>query len=236
MSEEAIWHELECWGYEADMPLWLALADEYGSPVVDLGAGTGRVTLELARAGHEVIAVDLDPVLLRALEATRGPLPVRTVVADARAFTLDRAVPLVLVPMQTVQLLGGAEGRAAMLAAVRRVLAPGGALACAIAEDVEPYQAGEHVPLVVAEHDGVRYESDPYAIVEDGDAYVLHHARTRQAPDGDRRTTVQHTRLTRLDAATLEAEGERAGLRILPRRVISETDEHVASTVVMLGG
>lgn len=236
MNEEAIWHELECWGYDADLPLWLALADEYGSPVVDLGAGTGRVTLELARAGHEVIAVDLAPVLLAALEATRGPLPIRTVVADARSFTLDECVPLVVVPMQTVQLLGGADGRADMLAAVRQVLAPGGALACAIAEDVEPYEAGEQVPFVVAEHDGVRFESDPYAIVEDGDGYVLHHARTRHAADGARQTTVRRTRLTRLDAATLEREGERAGLRVLPRRVIDETDEHVGSTVVMLGG
>lgn len=236
MSDEAIWHELECWGYDADLALWHMLADEYGSPVVDIGAGTGRVALELARAGHEVIAVDLDPVLLSALDATRGPLPITTVAADARDFTLDREVPLVLVPMQTVQLLGGADGRAAMLAAVRRVLAPGGALACAIAEDVEPYQAGEQVPFVVAEHEGVRFESDPYAIVEDGDGYVLHHARTRLAPSGERETTVQRTRLTRLDAATLEAEGERAGFAVLPRRIIDETDEHVGSTVVMLGG
>lgn len=236
MSDEAVWHELECWGYDADLALWRELADAYGSPVVDIGAGTGRVALELARAGHEVIAVDVDPVLLRALDAARGPLPIRTIVADARSFSLDQRVPLVIVPMQTTQLLGGAEGRQAMLAAVRGVLAPGGALACAIAEDVEPYHAGEQVPLVVAERDGVRFESDPFAIVEDGDAYVLHHARTRQQPDGTRRTTVRRTRLARLDAETLEAEGERAGLTILPRRIIAETAEHVGSTVVMLGG
>ena len=34
--------------------------------VLDVGAGTGRVALELARAGHEVTAVDLDPTLLDA--------------------------------------------------------------------------------------------------------------------------------------------------------------------------
>lgn len=236
MDDEAIWHELECWGYDADMPLWLALADEYGGPVVDMGAGTGRVSLELARAGHEVIAVDLDPGLLAELDAFRGPLPIRTVAADARALTLDERVPLVIVPMQTVQLLGGAEGRAAMLEATRAVVEPGGAVACAIAEDVEPYEAGEQVPFVVAERDGVRYESDPFAIVEDADGYVLHHARTRQTADGRRETRVRRTRLDRLDAATLEREGAAAGFTVLPRRVIAETDEHVGSTVVMLGG
>lgn len=236
MNEEAIWHELECWGYEADIPLWLALAAEHGGPVVDLGAGTGRVTHDLATAGHEVIAVDIDPGLLAEIQPAGGPLPIRTVTADIRDFDLDERVPLVLVPMQTAQLLGGPEGRAGMLASVRRILAPGGVLAAAIAEDVEPYSAEEQVPFVVVERDGVRFESDPFAIVEDGDAYVLHHARVRRAADGSSTTTVRRTRLDRLDAGTFEREGAQAGFRVLPRREIAQTDEHVGSAVVMLGG
>lgn len=235
MNEEAIWHELECWGYDADLPLWRELAGEFGSPVVDLGAGTGRVALDLAAAGYDVIAVDLDPVLLAELDRA-GRASIRTIAADVRTMELDEQVPLVVVPMQTAQLLGGPEGRAAMLRAIRACLAPGGAAALAIAEDVEPYDAEDHVPFVVAERDGVRFESDPFAIVEDGDGWVLHHARVRQAPDGARTTVVRHTRLDRLDAATLEREGAEAGLRVLPRRSIEQTDEHVGSAVVMLGG
>ena len=49
-----IWHDLECGGYREDLPLWRALADRAGGPVLDVGAGTGRVALDLARAGHEV--------------------------------------------------------------------------------------------------------------------------------------------------------------------------------------
>ncbi len=235
MNEEAIWHELECWGYDADLPLWRALAAEFGGPVVDLGAGTGRVAIDLADAGFDVIAVDLDPVLLAELDRVGRP-SIRTVAADIREMTLDVRVPLVLVPMQTMQLLGGAGGRRAALDAIKATLAPGGVVAVAIAEDVEPYDAEDQVPFVVAEHDGVRFESDPYAIVEDGDAYILHHARVRQAPDGTRESTVRHTRLDRLDAETLEAEAAAAGYRVLPRRVIEQTDEHVGSAVVMLGG
>jgi SAM-dependent methyltransferase len=236
VNEAAIWHELECWGYDADIPLWHELADEYGGPIVDLGAGTGRVSLDLAAAGHEVIAVDLDPLLLAEI-AVHGPgLPIRTVAADIREPALDEPVPLVIVPMQTVQLLGGADGRHAMLAAMRPVVARGGALAVAIAEDVEAYEADEQIPFVVCERDGMRFESDPFAITEDGDAHVLHHARVRHAADGTRTATVHLTRLDRLDAGTFEAEGTRAGFTVLARRYIEETDAHVGSAVVMLGG
>lgn len=234
--DEIIFHDLECGGYDADLVLWRELADEFGDPVVDLGAGTGRVALDLAAAGHDVIAVDLDPDLLAELDRRADGWPVRTIAADVRELTLDGQVPLIVVPMQTMQLLGGEEQRGALLAAVRRHLAPGGAFAAAIAEDVEPYSATEAMAFAVAVHDGVRYESDPFAIEEDGDGWILHHGRVVHERDGTRRATHQRTRLDRLHATTLEREGARHGLQVLPRRIIPQTEEHVGSTVVMLGG
>jgi len=62
-----VWHDLECGGYRVDMPAWLELAERAGGPVLDVGAGTGRVSLALARAGHAVTAVDRDQALLDAL-------------------------------------------------------------------------------------------------------------------------------------------------------------------------
>ncbi|MGK2936619.1 MAG: class I SAM-dependent methyltransferase [Solirubrobacteraceae bacterium] len=235
MNEEIVFHDLECGAYRADLELWRELADEYGDPVVDLGAGTGRVSLDLAAAGHEVIAVDIDGVLLAELSRRAELLPVRTVTADVREVRLDTEVPLVVVPMQTVQLLGGKAGRDALFAAMRACLAPGGVFAAAIAEDVEPYSADEMVAYETVEHRGVRYESDPFAIEEVGDAYILHHARVVQEPNGRRRAAHRQTRLDRLDADTLEREGAEHGFSVLPRRFVDQTDEHVGSAVVMLG-
>ena len=71
MNLEALWHDLECGDYRDDLPFWLALAAETGGPVLDIGAGTGRVTLELAAAGTAVVGLDIEPALLAALAAPR---------------------------------------------------------------------------------------------------------------------------------------------------------------------
>jgi ubiquinone/menaquinone biosynthesis C-methylase UbiE len=47
-----------------DIDLYLALASRTGGPILELAAGTGRVTVPLAEAGHRVTAVDIDPAML----------------------------------------------------------------------------------------------------------------------------------------------------------------------------
>ena len=44
-SAHVVWHDVECGGYDADLTLWQELAREAGGPVLDVGAGTGRVAL-----------------------------------------------------------------------------------------------------------------------------------------------------------------------------------------------
>ena len=119
------WHDAECGGYAGDLPLWRELAEASGGPVLDLGAGSGRVALDLAERGCEVVAVDSERQLLDALgarAAERG-LAIETVTADVRELALGRAFPLVLAPMQLLHMLGGAANRSRALAAIRAHLA-----------------------------------------------------------------------------------------------------------------
>lgn len=238
-AELVLWHDLECGGYTEDLGLWRALAADAGGPVLDVGAGTGRVALDLAACGHEVVALDAEPALLAALagRAGRAGLEVATVAADARAFDLGRGFALVLVPMQTVQLLGGPAGRGAFLERARAHLRPGGVLALAIADPRDGVEPGRTEPPLpdMREVDGVVYASRPVALYDDGSAGAIERVREVVDRDGRRRNAIDVVRLDYVDAATLEAEGRAAGLRPLPRRAVPQTEVYIGSTVVMLG-
>ncbi len=117
-AQEAVgYHDAECAAYQADLPFWLALADTTPGPILDVGAGTGRTSIPLALAGHDVTALDLEPALLDELRVRAGAAgtTVRTVAADMRtpaaAAHPAGGYGLILVPMQTVQLLPSADDR-----------------------------------------------------------------------------------------------------------------------------
>jgi SAM-dependent methyltransferase len=236
---EVVWHDVECGAYAEDLPLWRELAAAHGAPVLDVGAGTGRVALHLAARGHAVVALDRSPALLAALRHRAAGLPIETVEADARAFDVgERRFALMIVPMQTVQLLGGAAGRRAFLRRARAHLAPGGVLAIAIADALEAFDEGRDLPPLpdIREIDGIVYASRPVAVREEPGRSAIH--RVRETVDAAGRRTVEDDviHLDRLDAPTLEAEAAAHGLRALRPRRIPQTDDYVGSTVVMLGG
>ena len=231
-SPLVVWHDLECGSYAEDLALWHELARAAGGPILDVGAGTGRVTLELARAGHDVTALDLEPELLAVLRERAGDLPVRTAVGDARDFALDRRFALILAPMQTVQLLGGdLDGFARCVAAH---LAPGGIAAAALADP--PEYEGEVKPLPdMREDDGWLWSSQPVAVRRVATGMVIERVREIVSPAGERTVEDDEILLTATTAADLEAAGARHGLRPLPRRSIPQTDDYVGSEVVVLG-
>ena len=239
LTDPTIWHDLECGSYAADLPLWRALAERAGGPVLDVGAGTGRVALDLARRGHEVVALDCDEALLEVLGRRGRGLPVRTLAADAREFVLDAPVRLCIVPMQTIQLLGGRRGRRAFLRCVRAQLEAGGLLAAAVTEDLPAFEPGEPADLPppdIREHAGWIYASQPVALRHRGPVTVLQRRREAVAPDGTRHESEDVVLLDRVNAADLEREAEVAGLSPLPAVDVPPTRDHVGSRVVVLQG
>jgi SAM-dependent methyltransferase len=236
---EVVWHDVECGAYAEDLPLWRDLAIACGGPVLDVGAGTGRVALHLAGRGHAVVALDRSPTLLAALRERADGLPIETVEADARSFDLgERRFGLILVPMQTVQLLGGSDGRAAFLRCAAAALAPRGLVAIAIADALEAFDEAHDIPPVpdIREIDGIVYASRPVAVRDERDGATIHRVRETVDTAGNRTVEDDVIHLDHVDAPGLEAEGAAAGLRPRRARRIPQTDDYVGSTVVMLRG
>jgi SAM-dependent methyltransferase len=237
-SALVVWHDVECGRYAADLPLWHELAAAQAGPVLDVGAGTGRVALALARAGHDVTALDVEPELLAALaeRARAAGLSVATVTADATGFAVDRRFALVIVPMQTIQLL---PDRAGFFASARAALAPGGLLAIAISGALEGFEGlpDELLPHPdVGAAGGWRFASQPTAVRELQHATRIERVRRATAPDGAVTAADDAIELARVTVAQLEAEAAAAGLAPEPPRSIAPTSEHVGTEVVMLRG
>jgi len=239
LDEAVLWHDVECASYEADLPLWRALADERPGALLDLGCGSGRVALDLAASGYEVTGLDSDPALAGALaaRARERSLRVRTSVADARSFSLGMTYALVIAPMQVVQLLGGPGGREAALRCVRTHLDPGGVFAAALADPFEaiPDDAEPLPPLPdVREEGGWVFSSAPVAVRPERDGTAIDRLRQAVSPQGELTQSMSTIVLDRVEPAQLEAEALALGFRALERRMVPETDGYVGSTVVVL--
>ncbi len=235
-GEALIWHDLECGAYEADLPLWSELAAAAGSAVLELGCGSGRVALHLARRGSRVTGIDSAPELVAELRrrGAREDLEVRGEVADAAGFELDERFGMIVAPMQLIQLLPGAVARQRCLEAIAAHLEPGGRAALAIVVGAESgFPASPPLPDV-HEAGGWVYSSLPLGVGVDDGALTVDRLRQTVAPDGSLREDRNTDRLRVLDADQLEHEARDAGLRPVERLAIDPTAAHVGSAVVVL--
>ena len=117
-----------------DLDLYVALAARVGGPILELAAGSGRLAVPLAAAGHGVTAVDIDPAMLERAGARRAAAGPR--VADrvdlVEADLLDLALPaagtfrLAFIALNSLFLLATRASQRRALEVIATHLASGG--------------------------------------------------------------------------------------------------------------
>ena len=233
MATAVTWHDVEHGSYEADLPSWRQLAAATGGPVLDVGAGTGRVSVDLAAQGYDVVALDTEPELLAEL-SERAP-SVTTVHADARAFSIDAQFPLIVAPMSLVQILGGHHGRVAMLRNVHAHLSPDGLFAAALSDpsDAVPEELIPPPLPDILERDGWVFSSQPLTMYEEDGCVVIERRRQAVSPTGQLQEEDVRIEVEVVSLDEFEAEAREVGLRPVARKAIPETRDHIGSTVVL---
>jgi SAM-dependent methyltransferase len=240
-GDAVAWHTVECGAYRADLDLWRSLAEEIGGPLLELGAGTGRVALALARWGHEVIAVEREPALGEELRrrAARADGKVTVVCADLRELEpaqLPSPPALLIGPMHVLQ-EADRSGRAELLSAAIRLCRPGATFAFALVEESylsAPGGAGAPLLPDLMEIDGRVFSSEPLWVQVSEEAIRVRRLRQRVDPDGELTRSVHHDVLHRLLPDELEREAAALGLRPRGRRPVATGPTEADSIVCLL--
>ena len=220
-------YDLDLMDDPGDLDLWLALADRADGPILELAAGTGRLAVPLARAGHDVTAVDVDVAMLergRAYAERTGLSEevLRFVEADLLTLQLPDAgrYALTFIALNSLMLLGSRSAQRAAFRTMAAHLAPGGLAAVDVwlpdAEDLTRFdgrvilewpRTDPDTGRVVtkagsAQHDAASGTVALTAIYEEG----------RQGEPPAR--WVRHDRLRLVSADELASFAEDAGLRV----------------------
>ena len=115
--------------YARDLPLYLALASNVHSPILEIGCGSGRVLLPLLRAGHMVTGVDISEEMLQLAEDKLIKNHFRERCTLLNHNFVDQALPqtygLALVTFYTFNYLLTLEHQKAFLDHVAESLLPG---------------------------------------------------------------------------------------------------------------
>ncbi|GAC1317865.1 MAG: class I SAM-dependent methyltransferase [Acidimicrobiales bacterium] len=150
----------------------VALLERLGvGSVLDAGCGTGRVAIELARRGHDVAGVDLDPVMLATARKHAPQVP--WLEADLAEFRLDRSFDAIVMAGNVMIFVAPGQ-EAAVVANVSLHLAPGGLLVAGFSLrpgglDVATYDACAGEAGLALEHrfatwDGEEFRGGDYAV------------------------------------------------------------------------
>jgi len=158
--------------HDHDLPFWLSLAEREAGPAIEWGAGTGRLAVPLAAAGHDVTAVELSGPMVERGERKSGS--VGWVVGDMRSVNPGRRYGLAICAFNSLLCLKGIDDALAFLRNAHEHLVPGGLL-------------------------GVEVSAfSPEELVDPPGGPALHHDFTRVLPNGQ----LDRFSVSRYDATT----------------------------------
>lgn len=214
-----------------DIPFYLAeAADAAGTgAVLELGCGTGRVLVPLARAGHTITGVDESEAMLARCRTKVAALPPETrervslYRADARDFTVPRdgGFALAIAPFRLLQHLVAPSDQLRVLSSLRTHLAPGGRL---VFDVFNP-----HYPLMASDRSAEKEDMPEHALPDGrsmrrtvripavhwreqtSDVEIVYYVR---GTDGEETRSVQAFQMRWFGPAELEHLLARAGFRV----------------------
>lgn len=128
----ARYYDADMGDFTDDLPLYRELARRNDGPVLDAMCGTGRVVVALAKAGVQVIGLDISQEMVQIAQgkckAHGLERRLRVVQGDVRSFELDERFDLVLVPMNSFMHLETVEDQLAALQRLKQHMTPDGLL------------------------------------------------------------------------------------------------------------
>lgn len=133
-GERALFYDHVATGVEGDTAFYVAEAIASGSPVLELGCGTGRILIPVAGAGVDVVGLDASADMLSIARAKLATCPpdvqrrARLVHGDMRDFELAQSFSLVTIPYRAFLHNLDADDQLRTLGRVGRHLAAGGRL------------------------------------------------------------------------------------------------------------
>jgi len=109
---------------EVDIPFYLDQVAEYGEPVLELGCGTGRITIPIAEEGWDIVGLDVSERFLKHAreKAQEEDLEIDWMRGDMRDFSLDEKFSLIIVPFNTIHHILELDGLERVLNNVKRHL------------------------------------------------------------------------------------------------------------------
>jgi SAM-dependent methyltransferase len=211
-----------------------ALRRARAKTVVDLAAGSGRITLPLAARGFDVIAVDNSQAMLDRLAERVAALPaaggrITPVLADASEFVPEEPVDAVIIGATSICLFGPGEQRLALLRCVRRALKPGGVFLFDVATPPVRLLEGRTLTRVVPVAGGERHATSVVVRELTGDHVETVNMLVHPHPGANGPVLVT-TRKNVVDLARLEAELTEADLE-----PVSAEPAHVAADDELVG-